>query len=92
VNANAALTHARKVPRSGGGIASLYERTDFTASLVAAGRILRRQSPTTALTQVVNDLGLKPLSAEDEEEVRAQIGHAIWAWQDDRGTSALNSL
>jgi hypothetical protein len=77
------LAVTRKIPPTGRCYSSLYERTDKTDELVAAGVIARHVAPTTTLAEVVAESSLKPLSPEDEEKVRDLLGITIGAWETD---------
>ena len=65
-----------RLPRTGKWVSSLYERTlDFEA-MVEAGVVDPRECETT-LAEVIIELGLAPLSAEDEQKIRHQLGTVI---------------
>jgi hypothetical protein len=65
-----------RLPRRGSSIASLCERTAAFEYLVAVGLVDRREA-TTTLAAVLVDLGLAPLSDEDEQKVREELGRVV---------------
>jgi hypothetical protein len=65
-----------RLPRTGSSIASLCECTPAFKQLVAAGLIDAREA-TTTLSEVIADLGLSPLSGEDEQKIRNELGGVI---------------
>jgi hypothetical protein len=65
-----------RLPGSGVSFVALYERTPATDEYLKAG-IDPSKCPTTTLAEVIAELGLAPLSAEDEAKIRSQLGMAI---------------
>src|SRR6516225_6641902 len=70
-----------RLPRTGsGGSSSLYERTPELGRMVEAGLVDSGEAETT-LSEVIDGLRLKPLSAVEEETVRSELGLIIAAGQ-----------
>jgi hypothetical protein len=70
-----------RLPRSGATTSALCEHTPAFEELVAEGLVDAREA-TTTLTEVLADMGLKPLSDEDEQRVRDSLGMVVgrgWA-------------
>jgi hypothetical protein len=76
-----------KWPRTGSGIASLRERTPEFEAMVKSGLVDDCEAETT-LVQVIAGLGLVPLSADDEEMIRCELGVLIAAGYQNLADSA----
>lgn len=68
-----------RLPRTGSASASLCERTPAKEEMIKAGLVADNKCETT-LDQLVADLGLKPLSADEEQFIRARLGFVIGQW------------
>jgi hypothetical protein len=66
-----------KLPKSGAAYQSLFER-DPT-----------RREPDVALPQIVASLGLKPLTANAERDIRDRLGFALGKWESPHATFDL---
>jgi hypothetical protein len=67
---------------SGAGVWQLYERTPLVDAIVDAGLrhpVFRGVPPTTTLSEVVDELGLHPLSEREEQQVRSALSAVIEA-------------
>jgi hypothetical protein len=65
-----------RLPRTGSSLGSLCERTPAFEQMVAAGLVDACEA-TTTLTEVFGELGLAPLSDEDEQKIRDELGFVI---------------
>jgi hypothetical protein len=65
-----------RLPRTGKSVSSLYERTPEFEAMVKAGLVDPRECETT-FAEVIIELGLAPLSAEDEQIIRNELGAVI---------------
>jgi hypothetical protein len=65
-----------RLPRTGSSLGTLCERTPDFEQMVAAGLVDAREA-TTTLAEVIADLGLHPLSDEDEQKIRDELGVVI---------------
>jgi hypothetical protein len=65
-----------RLPRTGQSVSSLYEHTPAFEELVKAGSVDPRECETT-LADVITGLGLAPLSSQDEQIVRNELGVII---------------
>jgi len=68
-------------PRGGSGIASLYERTPIIEEMIKAGLVEGTEFETT-LPKVIADLHLAPLSPDDDQQIRLELGEIIHAGLD----------
>src|SRR5262249_34477588 len=68
-------------PRSGSGIASLYERTPIFEEMTKAGLVEGTEAETT-LPKVISDLHLATLSPDDDQQIRLELGKIIHAGLD----------
>jgi hypothetical protein len=64
------------LPRISTSVSSLYERTPEFEAMVKAGVVDPRECETT-LAEVITELGLTPLSVEDEQKIRDELGAVI---------------
>ncbi len=65
-----------RLPRSGKSVSALYERTPAFEAMVKAGFVDSRECEIT-LADVIAELGLAPLSVEDEQTIRNELGAVI---------------
>jgi hypothetical protein len=65
-----------RLPRWGASTSSLYERTPAFVQLVKAGLVDANECRTT-LAEVIAELGLAPVSDEDERTIREELGAVI---------------
>jgi len=65
-----------RLPRTGKSVSSLYERTPAFEAMVKAGSVDPRECETT-LADVMTELGLSPLSSQDEQIIRDELGAII---------------
>ena len=62
-----------RLPRTCNSMSSLYERTPALEEMVNAGQVDANECETT-LAEVMSGLGLAPLSREDEQTIRQELG------------------
>src|SRR5579863_2141068 len=65
-----------RFPCAANSMSSLYERTPAFEEMVKAGTVGPRECETT-LADVISGLGLAPLSREDEQTIRQELGLII---------------
>ncbi len=65
-----------RLPRTGKSVSSLYERTPAFEAMVKAGSVDSHECETT-LSDVMTELGIAPLSTEDEQMVRNELAAII---------------
>jgi hypothetical protein len=79
-----------RIPRTGVSFATIHERFPEFDRLVDAGLVDPRQA-TTTLAEVIADLGFVPLSVEDEQRVRDELGRIVGRAWDEVGWSQKQS-
>lgn len=65
-----------RLPRAGKSMSLLYERTPAFEEMIKAGSVNPNECETT-LADVMSGLGLAPLSREDEQTIREELGLII---------------
>jgi hypothetical protein len=65
-----------QLPRTGKSVSSLYERTPAFEAMVKDGYVDPYECETT-LADVISELGLAPLSSQDEQIIRTELGAII---------------